>query len=117
MSWLEGDNPRMELEGTDLQRTMNLLDLIDDPTLQDGTKAILRHLGDYPYSEVEAPSRTERGATLKQIVYLSNLAGLSVENTGKLYMAFDLGGGLSSQMAHFLIERLKEQKNKSKFLA
>lgn len=114
MSWLEGDNSRMELEGTDLERTMNLLGLIDDPTLQDGTKAILKHLGDYPYSEIEDSSRMERGATLKQIVYISNLAGLSVEDTGKLYMAFDFGGGVSSQQASYLINRLKEQKIKKR---
>jgi hypothetical protein len=110
MSWLEGENPRMEIDGTDLHRTMQLLGLIEEPTIQEETKQILRLLGDYPYSEVETLSRIERGATLKQLVYLSNLAGLSVEDTGRLYMALDLGGGLSSQQAHFLIERLKSQK-------
>lgn len=114
MSWLEGDNPRMELDGTDLHRTMRLLGLIGEPTIQEGTKQILRLLGDYPYSEVETLSRVERGATMKQLVYLSNLAGLSVEDTGRLYMAFDLGGGISSQQAHFLIERLKSQKVKDR---
>ena len=103
----------MDLRGTDLERTMNLLGLRNDPTVQDPAKKILAHLGDYPCSVVDEPTRIERGASVKQIVYLSNLAGLSVEDTGKLYMVLDLAGGLSSQQAHFLIERLKVQKSRS----
>ena len=101
----------MDLKGTDLERTMNLLGLVNDPAVADTAKVILQHLGDYPY-EVEDFSKNRRGASVNQIVYLSNLAGLSVEDTGSLYMVFDLAGGLSSQQAHFLIQKLKDQKSR-----
>jgi hypothetical protein len=98
----------MSLIGTDLERTMNLLGLLNDPTINEEPKGVIELLNDYPYSEPKSTARVENGATVRQVAYIGSLSGITGEGIDRLYIAFDLAGGLSSQQAHHLIQRLKE---------
>jgi hypothetical protein len=98
----------MNLSGTDLERTMNLLGLLNDPTIAEGAKGVIELLNDYPYYESKSTARVENGATIRQVAYIGSLSGIAGEGIDRLYIAFDFAGGLSSQQAHYLIQRLKE---------
>lgn len=97
----------MNLTGTELERTRALVGLTNDPTIREEVRSLLALLVEYT---PDAKQREQRGSTLKQVIYIASLANFSTEDTGKLYLALDMCGGLSRSQASYLIDILKERR-------
>jgi hypothetical protein len=100
------DNPRLAIRGTDLERTLRFMEVLqegDDDLLDDEVRNVLMLLGDcWPTGS----RREVRGASLKQVRYVALLAGFDLDQVRGFCRVVNLVGGLDSRQAHHLITRL-----------
>ena len=101
----QNDNPRMMIWGTDLQRTLAFMDLLEDEDdLDEKVRAVISMLGNcFPVGT----ERDLRGASFKQTKYISLLAGFDLDQVHEFCRLVNLAGGLDSGQGHHLIDKLK----------
>ena len=100
------DNLRMVIWGTDLERTLKYMELLEEQELDDEVHSVLQLLGS---CLPEGTRREELGASFKQMGYLSYLAGFDVEQAHEFCRLIREAGGMDSSQAHHLIKHLKKE--------
>ncbi|QIN82805.1 hypothetical protein GBA63_09185 [Rubrobacter tropicus] len=94
----------MALWGDHLRRTFRIVDLSKD--VEGKAKEVCDLLNDcFPAGN----ARDAAGATPDQMAFVLTLAKLSEEETQDFFDVITCAGGLSSQQAHHLINRLKRK--------
>ena len=101
----QNDNPRMVIWGTDLERTLTFMELLEDEDdLDEKVRDVISMLGDcFPVGT----ERDLRGASFKQTRYISLLAGFDLDQVHEFCRIVTLAGGLDSGQAHHLITKLE----------
>ena len=98
------DNPRLLIKDTDLERTLRYMEILEEADLDKKVSNVLLMLGDcFP----SGSKRDVRGASLKQVKYITKLAGFDITQTKQFCRIIREVGGMDSQQAHFLIDALK----------
>ncbi|HEY6751137.1 MAG TPA: hypothetical protein VI027_07415 [Rubrobacteraceae bacterium] len=100
----DNDNPRLLIKDTDLERTLRYMEILEEVDLDKKVSNVLLMLGDcFP----SGSTRDVRGASLKQVRYITMLAGFDIAQTKQFCRIIKEVGGMDSQQAHFLIAALK----------
>jgi hypothetical protein len=94
----------MRVRHTDLERTLNLMRLLEGGGSRSRVGRVVSMLGDcFP----SGTRRDELGVTYRQMLYLLALAGFDREEALLFHRAVQAAGGMDSNQAHHLINRLK----------
>lgn len=99
-------NLRMALHSSSLERTMRFLNYIENTNLTEKVYETLLVLGDCMPS---GSKRENLGITYRQMLYVIYLAGFDRESSLQFCDAVNEVGGMDSQQAHYLINRLKQK--------
>lgn len=100
----ENLGPRLALQGSDLERTLRFMSLLEDRPPEPAVGDVLRILG------ACLPSGTRKdllGATYRQVRYVCALAGFSEGETLEFCRLVEAAGGMDSWQASYLIDVLK----------
>jgi hypothetical protein len=100
------DNPRLTIRGTDLERTLRFMEVLQDEydlIIDEKIRNVLMLLGDcWPTGS----RREGRGASLKQVRYVALLAGFDLDQVRGFCRVVNQVGGMDSRQAHHLINEL-----------
>ncbi len=100
----DNDNPRLLIKDTDLERTLRYMEILEEADLDKKVSNVLLMLGGcFP----SGSKRDIRGASLKQVKYITMLAGFDITQTKQFCRIIREVGGMDSQQAHYLIDALK----------
>lgn len=98
-------NPRMRINATSLERTFSLLDTLEGQNLKGKVREVILLLGDcFP----SGTRRDDLGITHLQMCYIVSLAGLNREEALELCDTVKEAGGMDSNHASHIINRLKK---------
>lgn len=99
-------NPRMRINATTMERTFALLDTLQTQELKPKVQDTILMLGDcFP----SGTRRDDLGITHQQMCYIVSLAGLDRDEALELCDTVKEAGGMDSNHASHLINRLKKQ--------
>jgi hypothetical protein len=96
--------PRMGIDSSDLERTLNLMRLSEEGDLKEKVRRTVWMLGDcFPSGN----RRDGLGTTYRQMLYIVSLAGFDRDEANQFCRLARDAGGLDSNQAHHLIKKLK----------